>query len=148
MHQVVIAGGGVAGLEALLALRDLAGDRVETTLVAPEPDFIYKPLAVVEPFSLQPAERRALEPIVHEAGGRFVQAALERVVPADHRVELSTGESREYETLIVCAGGRRRPPYSEVTTFTATGEPLRIDESWPRPPLRRHGGSRSWCRRA
>ena len=37
--RVVIAGGGVAGLEALLALRDMAGDRVDLTLLAPEAEF-------------------------------------------------------------------------------------------------------------
>jgi NADH dehydrogenase FAD-containing subunit len=32
--NVIIVGGGVAGLEALLALQALAGDRVDLTLVA------------------------------------------------------------------------------------------------------------------
>ena len=36
LPRVVIAGGGVAALETLIALRDLAGDRVDITLVAPE----------------------------------------------------------------------------------------------------------------
>ena len=79
--HVVIVGGGVAGLEALMALRDLAGDRVELTLVAPDPDFTYKPLAVEEPFSHQPPEQRALEPIAREFGGRFVQAAWIELLP-------------------------------------------------------------------
>src|SRR3954454_20013430 len=43
--RVLIAGGGVAGLEAALALRDLAGDRVAVTLLAPGPDFVYRPFA-------------------------------------------------------------------------------------------------------
>ena len=34
--RVVIAGGGVAGLEATLALRALAADRVSVTILAPE----------------------------------------------------------------------------------------------------------------
>ena len=34
--RVLVAGGGVAGMEALLALRDLAGDRTERTLLTPE----------------------------------------------------------------------------------------------------------------
>jgi sulfide:quinone oxidoreductase len=124
----VIAGGGVAGLEALMALRDLAGDRAELTLVAPEPDFTYKPLAVEEPFLLQPPEHRALEPIVTEFGGRFVQAAVQRVVPAEHTAALSTGEQLAYDMLLVCAGGRPAPAFRQATTFMATGEPLRIDE--------------------
>ena len=50
--RVAIVGGGVAGVETLLALSDLAGDRVEQTLVAPTPDFLYKPLLVEELFAL------------------------------------------------------------------------------------------------
>src|SRR5215213_3835490 len=54
-RQVVIAGGGIAGLEALMALRDLGGDRLALTLVAPDPEFTYKPFTVEEPFSFKPA---------------------------------------------------------------------------------------------
>jgi len=50
--DVLIVGGGVAALEALLALRDMAGDRVRLTFAAPDPDFSYRPLAVAEPFAL------------------------------------------------------------------------------------------------
>jgi sulfide:quinone oxidoreductase len=46
--EVVIAGGGVAAVEALIALRDLAGDRARITLVAPQPDFVYRPMQVAE----------------------------------------------------------------------------------------------------
>jgi sulfide:quinone oxidoreductase len=126
--QVVIVGGGVAGLEALMALRDLAGERVELTMVAPQPDFTYKPLAVEEPFLLQPAERRALAPIVSEFGGRFIEAALERLTPAEHTAELSTGDQLAYDQLILCAGGRPHPAFSHGKTFMASGESLQIDE--------------------
>ena len=50
--HVVIAGGGVAALETLMALRDLAGDRVAITLIAPETTFTYRSMKVVEPFYL------------------------------------------------------------------------------------------------
>jgi sulfide:quinone oxidoreductase len=60
--DIVIAGGGVAGLEALLGLRAVAGDRVHVTLVAPDPDFTYRPLAVAEPFALGHAHRGSTEP--------------------------------------------------------------------------------------
>ena len=40
--NVVVAGGGPAALEALMALRDLAGDRVRLTLIAPEAEFELK----------------------------------------------------------------------------------------------------------
>ncbi|MQA75247.1 MAG: hypothetical protein GEU88_13040 [Solirubrobacterales bacterium] len=35
--EVVVAGGGIAGLEALLALREIAGERVSLTLVSASP---------------------------------------------------------------------------------------------------------------
>ena len=66
--RTLIVGGGIAGLETLLALHDLADDRAELTLVAPDPDFTYKPLVVEEPFSLKPAERHELAPLLSELG--------------------------------------------------------------------------------
>ena len=53
--RVLIAGGGVAGLEAALALRELAGDRVATTLLAPAAEFVYRPMTVREPFAYSAA---------------------------------------------------------------------------------------------
>ena len=59
--DVVIAGGGVAGLEALLALHSMAGERVSLRLIAPDPDFSYRPLAVAEPFAHGPCPPRAAQ---------------------------------------------------------------------------------------
>lgn len=126
--QVVIAGGGFAGLEALLALRELAGERVAVTLVAPEPDFVYKPFAVEEPFLSGIAEQRALEPIAEEFGARFIQQALARVAADEHAVELTDGSRLPYDFLIVCVGPRPRPALRDAITFRIAGEPLRIDE--------------------
>ena len=81
--RLVIAGGGVAGLEAMLALSDLCGDRAELTLLSPEPDFVYKPLLVEEPFGLDPAERHELAPLAAEKGARFLRGALRAVWVAE-----------------------------------------------------------------
>jgi sulfide:quinone oxidoreductase len=124
---VVIVGGGVAGLEALLALHDLAGDRAELTMVAPEPDFLYKPFLVEEPFDLGPAERHELAPLAEEKGARFVLAAAERVLPDERVVELSDGSRLDYDHLVVCVGGRYRPALEGATTFPSGGEPFRAD---------------------
>ena len=127
-RKVVIVGGGVAGLEALMALHDLAGDRAEVTLVAPDPDFLYKPLLVEEPFDLGPAEKRALAPLAEELGARFVMKAVTGVRPEEHTVELDDGSTLDYDYLIVCAGGRFRPALERARTFPSGGEPLRINE--------------------
>jgi hypothetical protein len=64
--EVLVVGGGVAALETLMALHDLAGGRVRVTLVAPDRDFVYRPMAVAEPFGFGEAQRypylRAAEP--------------------------------------------------------------------------------------
>ena len=50
--RIVIAGGGVAAIEALLALRHLAGEQVAITLLAPERRFVHRPSSVASPFGL------------------------------------------------------------------------------------------------
>src|SRR4051794_23961085 len=69
--RVLIAGGGVAGLEALLALRDLASDRVAVTLVSAEREFSYRPMAVAEPFARGHAQRKELAEIAASCGAEF-----------------------------------------------------------------------------
>src|SRR5947209_11261110 len=46
--RVLVAGGGVAGLETILALRALAGSRVALTLLAADPEFVVRAGAVGE----------------------------------------------------------------------------------------------------
>jgi sulfide:quinone oxidoreductase len=127
VSKVLVVGGGVAGLEGLLALHDLAGERAELTLISPDVDFLYKPLLVEEPFDLGPAERHELEPIASERGADFVRAAVAAVHPDRHEVELDDGTTREYDYLLVAVGGKFRPALEGVTTFPSA-EPLNVDE--------------------
>jgi sulfide:quinone oxidoreductase len=125
--RVLIAGGGVTGLEALLALSDLAGERIEMTLLAPEPDFVYKPLLVEEPFALGPAEHHELAPLVEERGARLARGALMGVRVREHAAQLDDGSEAGYEMLLVCVGGRFVPALRGAITFPGP-EPLQIDE--------------------
>src|SRR4029453_7483682 len=137
-HRTLILGGGIAGLEALLAIRDLAADRTQVTLVAAEPEFTYKPLIVEEPFTYQPAERHELEPAVSELGARFVRGVAGAVRPDAHAVVLTEGEgydfgyTRElaYDLLVLFGGGRSRAPYKRAVTFRfrSIGDPLEVDD--------------------
>ena len=58
--RVIIVGGGVAALEGALALSDLAPDQTDVTMIAPNAEFAYRPLAVREPFAYGSAERYPL----------------------------------------------------------------------------------------
>src|SRR5205085_4122033 len=77
--SVVIAGGGVAGLEGALALRDLAGDRVSITVIEPRDELVYRPMTVQEPFAYAAAERYPLERIVRGVGAELVRDSFESV---------------------------------------------------------------------
>ena len=94
--RVVIVGGGVAGLEALLALRALAGDRVELTLVSEHDWFVDRPVTVAEPFGLASAARHSLPDIVAERGARFVGATVVAVHAEAHRVSCADGTELGY----------------------------------------------------
>src|SRR5437867_1129720 len=95
--EVLIAGGGVAGLEAVLALHDLAPDHVRMTWLTPDPDFVYRPHLVEEPFSTRPAERLALAPIADELGASLVRGKLVGVDAEGHRAILDDGSALDYD---------------------------------------------------
>lgn len=73
--NVLIVGGGVAALEAALALRDLGGAGIRTTVLAPDPEFVYRPMTVREPFDYALAQRHPLERIApgHRRGAAHRQ---------------------------------------------------------------------------
>lgn len=131
--RVLIAGGGIAGVEAMLALSDLASDRCSVTMVSPDPELHYKPLIVEEPFSHQPAERRALAPAIERLGGRFLLGAVKSVRTDVHAVAVSRGstvEELEYDLLLACVGGRHRAAYKRAVTFRfrSISDPLEVDK--------------------
>src|SRR5215218_5764501 len=119
--DVLIVGGGVAALEALMALRDLAGDRVRITLVAPEPDFVYRPMAVLEPFGLGEARRYPLRRIADDFETALVQARVAAVDAPAHRVVLRSGDTMPYDTAVLAPGARIVPAFGDALTFTGPG---------------------------
>jgi sulfide:quinone oxidoreductase len=121
--NVLIAGGGVAGLEALLGLRAVAGDRVRLTLVAPEPDFTYRPLAVAEPFALGRAHLVPLSRFADDAGAELVVRALAEVDDEAGEVRLDDGGTRAYDALIVAPGARPVSGVDGATTWWPGGDP-------------------------
>src|SRR5512132_4255644 len=119
--HVVIAGGGVAGLEALLALRALAGDRVRVTLVSRDDCFVYRPLTVAEPFGMGSAERHPLPEIAAEFDAAFVQGTVARVAAGEHSVSCAEGPELSFDKLILAPGARTRAPCPGAITFGLPG---------------------------
>jgi len=118
--NVLIAGGGPAALEAALALHRIAGDRVATTVLAPESDYTYRPLSVLSPFAAGSATTYPLDRIAADAGFTHVRGRLGRVDPVAHTVETVTGESLTYDVLLIASGARPVMPLSGAIAFTGS----------------------------
>ena len=94
----------MAGLETCLALRDLAGDLVECTLLTPEDEFVYRPMAVAEPFGRGLAQHVRLERIAEDAGARLVKGTLAEVDDPSRTAITGAGDRLRLRR----ARGRRR----------------------------------------
>jgi sulfide:quinone oxidoreductase len=121
--RVLVAGGGVAGLEALLALNDMAADRVDVTLLSPQEDFVYRPLAVAEPFSMGHVHRYPLSQLTRDLGARLVHGSLEHVDPHERLVTTVDGEPLGYEALLVATGAKAEVAIEHALTWWPEGDP-------------------------
>jgi sulfide:quinone oxidoreductase len=122
--RVVIAGAGVAGLEAALALRELAGDRVSTTLLTPEREFVYRPLRVREPFAYAAARRHPLDAIARDVAAELREDALDSVDTA-RQVVLTEGAQRlGYDALLLALGAQPVASFEHALTL----DDRRLDE--------------------
>jgi sulfide:quinone oxidoreductase len=115
--NVVIAGGGVAGLEAALALRTLADELVGITLLAPNSEFSYRPMTVREPFGYSTAQRYPLEAIARDLRAELVSDGFKWVEPAAGRVHTESGTALQYDALLLAMGARMRPRYDHALTL-------------------------------
>jgi sulfide:quinone oxidoreductase len=125
--KVLIAGGGVAALEAALALRALAGDRVAVDLLAPEPLFWYRPMSVVEPFGLGETRRFELQELAAKAGATFTPGMLGAVDASQRRVRTSAAEL-EYDALLIATGAEPHPAIPGALTFRGPADTHRVEE--------------------
>jgi sulfide:quinone oxidoreductase len=121
-HRVLVAGAGVAGLEAMLALHDLAGEHVAVTLLSPDEAFRLEALSVEDPFSRPSPRRYALPDLAAAAGADLVPEALASVDTGARIVTTSAGHRIAYDDLVVAIGAQRSEPYSSGVTFRGMGD--------------------------
>ncbi|MET0206991.1 MAG: FAD-dependent oxidoreductase [Thermoleophilaceae bacterium] len=115
--RVVICGGGVAATEGLLRLRALAGDSVAITLVAPNDDFVYRPLAVREAVDLGWGRRYELWGITERAEAEWIKDTLAGIDPSGQTALTGQGRELRYDALLVAVGGRQHEDFEHATTF-------------------------------
>lgn len=104
--RVLIAGGGVAALELVLALRAPERPRYAVTVITPRPEFVAVPEVVAEPFAGAVAHR---VPWAQLAAGLEFDLVLDRVVQVEpeRSVLLDGGTRLPFDELVIAVGAER-----------------------------------------
>lgn len=132
--RVVVAGGGIAALELLLALRANARSPLAITLLSADAVFAPPAMTVAEPFERGGAQTSDWQAIAAQLDAGLV---IDRLVAVDTDARtLFTHEGRRvpYDVLVVATGARRVEPLAGALTFgmgAAAGPALRalVDQS-------------------
>ena len=125
--SVLIAGGGVAALEAALALRALGEERVSVELISPEPLFWYRPLAVAEPFRLGEVIHFELAELAAAAGATFSLGTLVSVDPTHHLAHISPAGAIPYDMLLIACGAVPKPAVPGALTFRGPADVEKVE---------------------
>jgi sulfide:quinone oxidoreductase len=121
--RVVIAGGGVAALEAVLAFQELDPDRsLRVEVIAPDTRFVYRPLSVRDPFGPRSTRAYDLEPLVQRAGASFRRGQVDAVDPDDRFLTLGDGMQLPYDALLLATGAARVPVLHGCGTFVGPAD--------------------------
>jgi sulfide:quinone oxidoreductase len=116
-HRVVIAGSGVAAVEAVLALRQHAGRNFEIELLAPAHALEHRPASVAAPFGLGAPPPLDLHELARRYDVGLVEGELAGVDVDRQRMALGSGEERGYDHLLVAVGARPEPAVPGALTF-------------------------------
>ncbi len=123
MARVLVAGGGIAAVELVVALRKLAGDRVQIAVLAPEDELSYLPLLVAEPFGSGSAHRFQLDEVLADLRATRRRGRFAGARPADHEALAEDRTALPYDALVLAIGARRVPAVDGALTF---GDPVDV----------------------
>jgi len=104
-------------LEAALALRDLAGDRIAVELCAPRREFVYRPFAVGEPYGSAAVLRYDLKWLAERCGATFRLGGIVSIDAAARRATVRDGEEIAYDHLVLAPGARMLWAVPGAVTF-------------------------------
>jgi sulfide:quinone oxidoreductase len=123
MPRIVIAGGGVAALEAGLALREhLGADELQVTLVTPATRFDYRPLTVLEPFHGISRWSLALDRFAADQQIELVHDVISAVGTHARVAVTGSGAELGYDLLLIATGGHAADAIHGALTFRGPAE--------------------------
>jgi sulfide:quinone oxidoreductase len=118
--RVLIAGGGVAGVECLLGLHELAADLLDITLLSAGRELVEGATALGEPFGGQRAQHVDLARLADETGSRFVHGTLASVDADAHAATTLNRAVLNYDVLVVAVGAAPRLPWGRALALDVT----------------------------
>lgn len=121
--RVVVAGGGIAGLETMVALRGLVGHQVALTLVDPKDELVIRALEVFEPFGVGHPRRYPLAELAADLDARLVRDAVARVDREERRLRLGSGVELSYDALVLAVGAVPHPAYEHGVCVERPNDP-------------------------
>jgi len=121
-QKVLVAGAGLGGIEAALALNDLAGDLVDVELCDTRSEFVFRPFVVAEPYGAVRSFRYALEGLARRCGATYRPGTVATVDTERHRLVFEDGERVAYDRLIVATGSRMQWAVPGAVTFWGASE--------------------------
>jgi len=119
MTHVVVLGAGIAGIPAAYALKTRLGSQDQVTLVSDKDYFHFVPS---DPWVALGWRDRAdiafqIEPYLNERGIKFICSALKGITPEKNRIALESGETLDYDFLLIATGVEGA--FDEVPGLTA-----------------------------
>jgi len=87
------------------------------TVLAPNSEFVYRPMSVGEPFAYSAATRYPLAPILTELDAHLIADKLAWVEPDKCVVHTAADASVEYDALVLAPGARLHPRYKHAITI-------------------------------
>lgn len=112
----------------MLALHDLAEERVEVTLLCPESEFRYRPASVGVPFGHGRVHRYPLADVTAVAGARLRHGALVEVDTSAHRAVTDADDAIPYDVLVIACGARRQSVLAGALAFGGEEDTAAIRE--------------------
>lgn len=115
--EIVIAGGGVAALEVLLGLRRLLGAGAKITLISRQNEFVYRPMAITEPFGGPAMPSFDLTELLADQQPRIVHDSLAEIDPIKRVAVTDGGQTIPFDKAVVAIGAHAEPVIERALTF-------------------------------
>ena len=117
-HQILIVGGGTAGITVAASLRRRAPRPIDIAIVEPSDTHYYQPCLTLVGAGAYDMDRAGRpEQSLIPSGVRLIQGAAKIFDPGKNSITLESGEALTYDYLVVCTG--IKPDWDKIEGLSA-----------------------------